>query len=850
MPLKAFGDVTLTLRPIKFAFLVNPAEREMLDRVVQASLFQWGGLHNPIVPIFRRLPRYWSDLPTRRLAPGEVCKGYLRMFDPDAVIVCGTVDKSVIPAHVQHIHTFDEFVGDLSKEDAPTFGVGFFELLGSFAEEEFKYTRRDGMKLLMPVYEEKNVTLLKMVLGDIPAEARRETYRELMKRIDVEERHVTIDNFLQVIREQHALLSSICADHLQLRRRIMERSLAVFLMDHRNGLDLIDFWNLRAIGWHVLPIPLALSGLADTQSYARAFIEHNRPGDKLQGITEVAVLKGRSVSQTDFDRFVASIPRAAGQSLTVQVWYPPMWDEFTRRGSRLTCSSIVAGEERSQLSEETSFIRTKALAPKFMAPNLGHGPRYANDIRVAMYGRSEFGAEVVPPYEKTVGRLYGIGLGTDWRTGPGGLTFLGRFADSTIHLNQPSPREVVTAVLAERGWKGFEFSPPGNIAYQMMRHLDGPLRIGILQNAALIRFLETLAAGRDTAEEEKVRKGIESRLKGAAGTGKLVPLADATNIVSKEIAKMPGASFVTHDVEEREFLKNMHKIANSLRFPIDVGTLVENCTGAKIFNLGVRVQCSVCGQRSWHPLEAIRAEVQCPICLSEFPLPTHKPRDEIKWSYKSLGPFALPKQGFGAYSVLLTVRFLSGYQHPATTPVFSFRAKQGDKELEADFMMFYRSATYWERETEAVYGECKSFNGFTEKDVRRMRQIAAADPGAILVFATLAPELSPRDKRLLSPFVRACRKYGELDRPKNPVLLLTGTELFSGVGPPQCWRDAGGRMKAFAEASRPIDSLVTLCDATQQLHLGLPSWWNDWTDEFEKRRRARGSKAAGRGTGG
>jgi hypothetical protein len=232
MPLKAFGDVSVTLRPIKFAFLVNPAERNVLDRVIQASLFQWGGLHNPIVPIYGRLPRYWSDLPTRRKPPAEICKGYLRMFDPDAVIVCGTVDKSVIPNHIQHIHTFDEFVGDLSKEDAPTFGIGLFELLANFAEEEFKYTRRDGMKILVPTYEAKESTLFKSVLGDIPAGAKRETYRELIKKIDIDQPHVTIDNFLQVIRMQHRLLSSICAHRLEFRRPSIERSLAVFLLDH------------------------------------------------------------------------------------------------------------------------------------------------------------------------------------------------------------------------------------------------------------------------------------------------------------------------------------------------------------------------------------------------------------------------------------------------------------------------------------------------------------------------------------------------------------------------------------------------------------------------------------------
>ena len=211
--------------------------------------------------------------------------------------------------------------------------------------------------------------------------------------------------------------------------------------------------------------------MADTANYAGAFVDRHRPVDKtLQGIADVAILKGRSVANPDFERFVNSIPRTAGQSLTVQMWYPPMWDEFTYRGSRLTCNSISAGQEQTQVSDETASIRIKALSPGFMAPGLGHGPRYANNpSRISMYGRSEFGAEVLPPYEKSVARLFGIGLMTDWRAGPGGPTFLGRYAG----LNDPSQstvitRDVIAAVLAGRGWQSLDFSPAGNVAYQMM----------------------------------------------------------------------------------------------------------------------------------------------------------------------------------------------------------------------------------------------------------------------------------------------------------------------------------------------------------------------------------------------
>ena len=46
-------------------------------------------------------------------------------------------------------------------------------------------------------------------------------------------------------------------------------------------------------------------------------------------------------------------------------------------------------------------------------------------------------------------------------------------------------------------------------------------------------------------------------------------------------------------------------------------------------------------------------------------------------------------------------------------------------------------------------------------------------------------------------------------------------------------------MKAFAEEARLGQGLVALCDATQQLHLGLRSWREDWRDTFEERRKAK-----------
>ena len=374
----AFGDVTVTLRPMKFAFLVNPLERKVLDRVIGTSLFQWGGLQNPIIPIYRRLPTYWTDHPLRRLPTSEICKGYLRTFDPDVVVVCGDVDKAVIPASIQHVVTLDEMAGDLSKEDAPTLGVGLFEILASVAVEEFKFARRDGMKILMPSFKGAGSTLFRSMFGEIPLEARRATYNTLLKSVEVDQPTVTLSNFLDVLPSPNWFLSSLCSHKLEFRRHRSDRSTAIFLMNHENTLDLIDFWNLRAMGWHVLPLPLQLSSVAKVQDYVGRFIEmHSPKNTELHAITGVAVLKSRSVAQTDFTAFINALPPTTTPSIIAQVWYPPMWDEFTRRGGRVTCATVQADQAQTQVSDENSRIRVKTVSPAFMDSNLGHGARYA-----------------------------------------------------------------------------------------------------------------------------------------------------------------------------------------------------------------------------------------------------------------------------------------------------------------------------------------------------------------------------------------------------------------------------------------------------------------------------------------
>jgi hypothetical protein len=248
------------------------------------------------------------------------------------------------------------------------------------------------------------------------------------------------------------------------------------------------------------------------------------------------------------------------------------------------------------------------------------------------------------------------------------------------------------------------------------------------------------------------------------------------------------------------------------------------------FKMGLRVRCIECQRQSWFPLESIRDTFTCPKCLTTFAAIGNL--GESKWCYKTAGPFSVPRYAEGAYAVILSLQLFGEHKlRLRATPAMSFVAEApGKKVLEADFALFWQQVIFGEETNGVLFGECKSYGPFEKKDYDRMRYLAKLFPGAVLTFSTLRKALSRKEIVEISKIAKAGRKYWKDDRPINPVLILTGTELFGDVAPPYSWDNAAKRRFEH------VHGLLDLCDATQQLYLGLPSWREVWHEQFERRR--------------
>jgi hypothetical protein len=152
---------------------------------------------------------------------------------------------------------------------------------------------------------------------------------------------------------------------------------------------------------------------------------------------------------------------------------------------------------------------------------------------------------------------------------------------------------------------------------------------------------------------------------------------------------------------------------------------------------------------------------------------------------------------------------------------------ENEKPFEVDFTFWYQRDHLLDHAEEPalVFGEAKSFavGSFEAKDITRMRRLAEKFPGAFLVFAMLKDTLAEHEKAGIAALATWGREELEDGWPRAPVIVLTGTELFSEWTIQQTWRALGDQRGQLATwPALQLDNLWTLADLTQQAYLGLP----------------------------
>lgn len=804
-----FGSVDIKTRPLKLAFLVDPNSPKQVREAIRLSSTLWGGVYFPIIQLHKRLPVTWREKPLRSPSASSAILGYIEAFDPDVLVQISTkrIPQYISKLGLRIIKPEDVWREmDEERNLSPRFGIGLFEILNEMFQEYFKFKAKYPIKIIFPKLPKQFSLFWASVFGDLPSHLNPLLTEHYYKPLEIETPNFKIEEIDKLIVDNVLFPSRITRYGTKIFSRYgFRRNANVFFMDATKTEDVVDYWNLRAMGKAVIPVPKQLQEKTKLKELVIAFLktqkEHWRQEPQVGN--RPSIVRARSCTMEEVQEYAQTLkiegdPKDSSSDpfFVLQRWHPRVWNEWARDKDGAVPSDLYGDEEDSIDIFDAKEIRItfRSLLPKFAKKFRFHGePRCANEVSFRFYGTGEYIAEVFPKSsgDKFIRAISGwTSLRGDWRVGRNGLV---KLVKDTYNTTQAVPlsEKVFFAWLEDRGWKP-KLSPSGLLAKQIYKKLDGYL--SILKNEKLLRLLEHMNGG--SVQPDGSAVGV--------------------NAIKQERDLLVG-----------EVKRRLHAISPERN-------LHDRMIKRGFFRLGLRLQCPHCMRHSWYPLQSIEDSFSCPRCLDTFNAVGNL--DGAKWSYKTTGPFSVANYAEGAYAVLLTLDFF--HEHNLVTmrmtPTTSFVVEDHDKKnLEVDLAAFWQDSVFGEKNDGLLFGECKTYGKFKAEDFERMKFLAKTFPGAVLVFSTLRKSLSPQEIKGIASIAKQGRRYWKPEKPINPVMILTGTELLSDLGPPYCWEDS--QKKNFDR----VAGLLRVCDTTQQIYLNLPSWHTEWYEKWEKKSRRR-----------
>jgi len=794
------------LRPIRLAFLVTKEDKKTLREVFRINTCLWGGIYNPIIPFFRKTPQNWEDRRLRNPSASSIIKGYLDSFDSDYIVV---KDKKMLPDSLfdkERLLLFEEVLS--GKDNSPiSYGVDVTDLYWHLYNKEFKFERRHPIRVFIPKPSKETALLSACYFGDFPSLKEMSYIKKNYSHcLNPKELLINPANLLDCFINEGASPLRITKAELQVYPRGWRAEPSVFFMDATSWLDIVDFWNLRAVGRDVLPLP---------KQYADNYMDlldkiikqnnvpyrHNK--DMMHHTTFIC---SRSSKMKEMEEFSKKLTSSGQGAISLQHWYPRMWDEWARDKDHVELCSVTAKEESEEMSIDGKFLRFKDISPEFVEKYGGSGkPRWINAIRFKDFYKRYDCPSVLPRNLKDAYRIFGSpSFHKAWISSEG-INIPCEHYEWSHFLEIPTNFKVFESWFKEQGFDA-ELSGAGRILLKIIDSVGGIHGTRTFQNEEIIKLLNKMS---HAAVESEIEESGEELTK--------------SKVRAKTVAVKAWKDLLI------KLNHNSYKIAERH---------LQNLVNYKILKGGVALQCPECMQRTWYALDDLSEQVICERCLEKFNFPIVSPVSENNWHLRTIGPFSVENYAQGGYCVALSLRFFADHQFSnemTWIPSFSIKKKDSNP-IESDFGIFLSQGRLNEIKSPVViFGECKSFNEFTNKDINRMKQMAYNFPGSVIAFCTLRTSLTNREKKIIAKLVRRGRKHFKAEQWINPVLILTGIELFSDFGPPSCWKDKGTPYDVFGNNWHVRDGIQELCDATQQMHLRIESYWT-WNEQQSQKK--------------
>lgn len=806
---------TVRLRPVRPGFLIPPDDLNAIRGVARLCNCIWGGHYNPLIPWCEGETSRWYER-FYHVRGIDVTRQYVDFFEPDVLVETrdGMAAElgwapSDCPIDMPRIVKLEQFykTDDVGRVEFAV-GADITDVMHHLYDKEYKYQRRH--KIPFAHFEQLGDdayfdVVLGTYAGDEALAYIQDNYKEIF---EPEALLWDGETARKILEEGYAGPAWISRYGLEENLGRGREDHTVVIFDPCNPADVIDYWNLRLHHRHTVPVNVAwLPECADLLREQIQAVYRPIPGNPFGTMFDSCIYWADSISDDSLRALVSThfsgLPRGAFRSGRM----PKFWNIMERDDHRRTTRILPTAKSESfdVAVGEGGYARVPILEPEFNNAAGTHARSYwVNVVTTASRHRQENFAAVYPsnlwhPAEP------GLSISRDMTITREGWVIPHHMSIGYDLLRPSTGREALIAWLKAEGIDAYP-SEEGQVAAQVIAAAGGLMPCGMFANRDTMKLLNDMAES----------------------TGREKPGQSERAIGPDRAAHIHTVKNHFDERQKQEF---------------DYWTKLDYFLDRSVFKAGLRVQCPICANRNWYDLDSAGYTLTCARCLKPFKL-GQSPQDlgKLEWYYRVIGPFAAPGYARGGYAVALTLRCLNQDIHDELTWSTGLRLEQLDCEV--DFAAWHRRDKHSDGEGEEpalVFGEAKSFgkNAIDDSCISSLKKVGERFPGSFLIVSSLRPigDYSHEERLRLTDLAKWGRRPGKRGwRPANPVIILTGTELFFKHHLESTWKDSGGLAAELAK-HMSFNDLYKLAEATQKLYLNLPSFYEEYAARARAQRR-------------
>lgn len=683
-------------RPLRVGFCVNPQKLDEVREAIRLSTILWGGIYNPIIPIIN--------------TKEDFAKQLVNIFQVDLLYPLNdSVEvKNFIESHkhLQWPHFQPDFYQQDDKGLKPTL-LDVSNIITYYWENEFKSTKRSNC--MLPEWQDNDAlaSVFAANFGEYPNNKQLLfDYRQGFKN-GLRAKSLTI--------EPNKVISTDLCKRITpalITDTLLELSGSgwgwtyhgIYLGEHDNPEDLINFWNLRACAMDLYFVPI--KGFSRLKTFAKKHIDgvaKRTVSQKFQ--TGAAIWYRDAIDEETVRKLSDSLFKKGVQRTHCRV-NETSWNGLNVKPfkAHFETKSVLANIEWRQNKPSIAF----QLPEKIFKEN-----RYNNWQKLALMCDPivEFGYPdhtLTLPYLTDLNEWYGREIvfdPFDFRVGKGDIGKIIDVYEETAIID-PISNKVLIKKLFSRAEIQAKDSQAGLITQRLIEQM------GELDACRVFQVTG-------------VRKLIDS-----SALNSFVTRGNATKIIWDLDEDTKQTSFERH--------KSLHiqqRNAPELTTEEVFDYLIEK----NVFRVGLEPECPNCGLKFWLGIKDATDEVRCEYCGFLFKLGLQlKHRGD--WKFRRSGLFGKDNNQEGAIPVVLALMQLMRRSDRHDNFICSTALKLDSSDginCETDLVVVHPS----NEGVDLVIGECKSNNfEITEEDVQNLTRVKQKmeNSGSIKVYLLFA----------------------------------------------------------------------------------------------------------------